>query len=323
MSSSKGPARHRKSESTGKSVRLGRATSKALDSVLGREFKVLNDGFVRVIDYLGNDEAIVQAARISYGTGTKSTRDDRNLIRYLMRHAHTSPFEMCEIKFHVRVPMDTWRQWIRHRTANVNEYSTRYSVAVDSAQTTDPANWRIQSSLNKQGSGGFVPSAVGDVLSQEERQLQRQARETYKKRLESGVAREQARKDLPLSTYTEAFWKIDLHNLLGFLELRMHPNAQAEIREYAAVIGNDIVSRWVPLAWDAFLKYRLDALRLSRVEGKVITLVAQGLEKEALVLMQREGLLTGKVGGKIGLSGEGRELEAKLRALGLRIPWQS
>ena len=174
---------------------------------------------------MGNDASVVQAARVSYGVGTKRVRKDRGLIRYLLRHAHTTPFEMCEIKFHVRVPMDVWRQWIRHRTANVNEYSTRYSIAIDAAQQTGAGEWRLQSSINRQGSANSCSRDVGDKLSAEERALQRRAREVYEARLETGVAREQARKDLPLSTYTEAYWKIDLHNLLHFLRLRMSSHA--------------------------------------------------------------------------------------------------
>lgn len=216
---------------------------KALDDILGIPFKVLDDGFVRVVDYLGSDESIVQAARVSYGKGTKQVSQDRGLIRYLLRHRHTTPFEMCEIKLHIRIPMDAWRQWIRHRTANVNEYSTRYSLAIESAQTTNHDQWRMQATDNKQGSSGFFEDELGQQMTEDEKFLHEKSREIYNKRVEQGVAREQARKDLPLSTYTEAYWKIDLHNLLHFLELRMEKNAQLEIREYANVIGNEIVKR--------------------------------------------------------------------------------
>ena len=179
---------------------------------MGTLFPVLDNGFVRVVDYMGGDAAIIQAARVSYGVGTRRLHKDRGLIRYLVRHRHTTPFEMCEIKFHVRVPMDTWRQWIRHRTANVNEYSTRYSVAIDAAQRTPPDRWRTQSTTNRQGGGSFLPQSIGRSLSAAEQRLQQRARKIYEQRLHAGVAREQARKDLPLSTYTEAYWKIDLHN---------------------------------------------------------------------------------------------------------------
>ena len=217
-----------------------------LDEILGVPCPVLDDGHVRVIDYMGDDAAIVQAARVSYGAGTKATSDDRGLIRYLLRHRHTTPFEMCSLKLHVRVPMDAWRQWIRHRTASVNETSTRYSIAIEGTQKTAPDEWRLQSSDNKQGSSGFLDSARGAELTAAEADFQATARRVYDERLELGIAREQARKDLPLCTYTEAYWKMDLHNLLHFLALRMDPHAQLEIRSYADVIGREIVARWVP-----------------------------------------------------------------------------
>ena len=198
----------------------------ALDEILGRPFKVLDDGFVRVIDYMGSDESIVQAARVSYGKGTKKRQQDEGLIRYLLRHRHTTPFEMCELKLHLRVPMDCWRQWIRHRTANVNEYSTRYSIAIDAAQTTLPGEWRVQSTSNRQGSEGFADAALGEAFTEDEKKLHSLSREIYQKRIDSGVAREQARKDLPLATYREAYWKIDVHNLRHFLTLRMATHAQ-------------------------------------------------------------------------------------------------
>ena len=202
---------------------------------------------------MGTDDAIVQAARVSYGSGTKKIHQDEGLIRYLMRHGHTTPFEMCEIKLHIRAPMDCWRQWIRHRTASVNEYSTRYSLAIDSAQKTPSNEWRLQNKSNKQGSLGYLGKSKGIIKSEQERIFQESAKEVYKSRIEDGVAREQARKDLPLSTYTEAYWKIDLHNLFNFLQLRMDIHAQNEIRAYANIIGNNIVSTWCPIAWQAFL----------------------------------------------------------------------
>lgn len=177
---------------------------------------------------------------------------------------------MAELKFLVRVPMDCWRQWIRHRTANVNEYSTRYSVAIDSAQATPPDQWRTQASTNRQGSEGFLSREIGAELSQAEMQLQRKIREEYQRRIEIGVAREQARKDLPLSTYTEAYWKIDLHNLLHFLALRMDSHAQTEIRQYATVIGTELVKPLFPDVWAAFVDYRLQGMILSRQEVEVI-----------------------------------------------------
>lgn len=259
---------------------------------LGIPLQCLNDGFVRLIDYLGNDEAIVQAARVSFGKGTRKVQDDTALIRYLMRHRHTTPFEMCELKFHVRVPMDAWRQWIRHRTANVNEYSTRYSEAIDSAQRTSPNEWRVQSSTNKQGSGGFLTERDGVFLSAEEEVFQKSAREVYERRIQLGVAREQARKDLPLSTYTEAYWKIDLHNLFHFLSLRMDSHAQQEIRVYANAMAK-IVKDAFPIAYQAFEDYRLDAISLSRLEIEVVQ-HGRWPMKEAEARSMIEGRFSGK-----------------------------
>ena len=185
--------------------KLSRAASPELDAILGETFKVLDDGFVRVVDYMGNDSSIVQAARVSYGDGTKKGSDDGHLIRYLMRHRHTTPFEMCELKLHVRAPMDVWRQWVRHRTASVNEYSTRYSIAIDAARSLAPDEWRSQSTTNRQGSGDALPEDVGAALSADEKDFHAAARALYEKRLAAGVSREIARKDLPLATYTEAY----------------------------------------------------------------------------------------------------------------------
>ena len=241
-----------------------------------QKFPVLDDGFVCLVDVMGDDDAIVQAARISYGEGTKKTSDDRKLLRYLMRHQHTTPFEMAEVKLYVRVPMDCWRQWIRHRTASVNEYSTRYSLAIDAAYATKPDAWRHQSETNRQGSSvGIDDPELGRKLTDEERDFHRRSRELYEKRIELGVAREQARKDLPLATYTEAYWKIDLHNLFRFLALRMEPNAQFEIVQYATVIGERIVKPLFPESWEAFLDYQFGALRLSRLDQGVVCRLAE------------------------------------------------
>jgi thymidylate synthase (FAD) len=235
-----------------------------------KKFPVLDDGFVCLVDVMGDDQAVVQAARVSYGDGTKRVSDDRTLIRYLMRHRHTTPFEMAEVKFLVRVPMDCWRQWVRHRTASINEYSTRYSLAIDSAQSTASSEWRMQSTNNRQGSSGSLPADLGSDLTAAELSLQAQARAVYEARLQAGVAREQARKDLPLSTYTEAYWKVDLHNLLHFLALRMDAHAQEEIRLYAQTIGQQVIQPLFPLVWEAFEDYRLQSTSLSRLEQAVI-----------------------------------------------------
>jgi thymidylate synthase (FAD) len=300
--------------------KIDRVQVPALDQVLGIPFKVLDDGFIRVIDYMGSDESIVQAARVSYGKGTKRVHEDRGLIRYLMRHRHTTPFEMCDIKLHVRVPMDCWRQWIRHRTASVNEYSTRYSEAIDAAQTTSEAEWREQASGNRQGSQGFLDLEKGSELSRQEFELQALSRRLYEERLQAGVAREQARKDLPLSTYTEAYWKINLHNLLHFLALRMDKHAQQEIRSYANIIGYDIVSKWCPLAWEAFLDYQFHSLQLSKLEQAILRALAAGNRDEAVRLATEFGLLAHGPDG-LKRNRERTELEEKLRQFNVTIPW--
>ena len=311
-------------ETTGEAEHLTRPRVEALDRILGVPFPVLDQGFVRVVDYMGSDESIVQSARVSYGRGTKLVHEDRGLIRYLMRHRHTTPFEMCEVKLHVRVPMDCWRQWIRHRTANVNEYSTRYSVAIDAAQTTPPDGWRRQAKGNRQGSEGFLGLETGERLSAQEAEFQALARKLYEERLTAEVAREQARKDLPLSTFTEAYWKIDLHNLLHFLSLRMDDHSQWEIRGYARVIGEEIVRRWCPIAWEAFVDYRLNAVALSRLEAEIVQAVARGDLDGARVLAAGYGWLEAGTAGKKGLqrNRERSECEEKLERLNLSVPWR-
>lgn len=299
---------------------LSRSRSADLDDILGVKFPVLDDGFIRVIDYMGADDSIVQAARVSYGTGTKKVSEDRNLIRYLLRHRHTTPFEMCELKLHVRVPMDCWRQWIRHRTASVNEYSTRYSVAVNAYRTTQPDEWRSQSDVNKQGSGEAISQELGEKLSKSESEFHSISKELYTNRLECGVAREQARKDLPLSTYTEAYWKVDLHNLLHFLSLRMDSHAQYEIREYAQLIGREIVSKWVPYTWEAFLEYRFNGLYLSDSETRILALLGQGKKAEANQLLYEMNWLQEKQS-TIKESREATEFKEKLQKMGMPVPW--
>ncbi len=301
--------------------KLSRPRVEALDEILGKSFKVLDDGFIRVVDYMGDDAAIVQAARVSYGAGTKKSSDDRGLIRYLLRHRHTTPFEMCVLKLHVRVPMDAWRQWIRHRMASTNESSTRYSIAIDASQKTAPDQWRIQAKDNKQGSSGWLDGDAGTELTRQEAEFHDTARALYNERLEMGIAREQARKDLPLCTYTEAYWKMDLHNLLHFLALRMDPHAQLEIREYANIIGREIVANWVPLAWEAFEDYRMGAVVFSRIEHEVIAAVGAGDHEKAASIASEAGWLKIGKSGKVLRNRERQELEAKLERLNLTIPW--
>ena len=300
--------------------KLERASVPALDEILGVPFKVLDDGFVRVVDYMGSDSSIVQAARVSYGKGTKKVREDEGLIRYLLRHHHTSPFEMCEFKLHVRVPMDCWRQWIRHLMANVNEYSTRYSIAIDSAQKTKPEEWRLQATSNRQGSEGNLAVKQGELFTMREIELQSLARTVYNERIEAGIAREQARKDLPLSTYTEAYWKIDLHNLLHFLALRMEPHAQEEIRSYAATIGNEIVGRWCPIAWFAFQDYLFGGIELSKFEIELIAKLQAGDRNGARSLAETYGIVP-PAGQDLKRNIERDEIEEKLRRFGIQPPW--
>ena len=291
-----------------------------MDLLMAESFTVLDQGFVRVVDYMGGDHSIVQAARISYGEGTKKVHEDKGLIRYLMRHRHTTPFEMCEIKFHIRAPMDCWRQWIRHRTASVNEYSTRYSEAIDAAQTTEKTEWRTQALSNRQGSESVIDQKAGQLLSLKEAELHELSHEIYTERLNAGVAREQARKDLPLSTYTEAYWKIDLHNLFHFLALRMDTHAQTEIRQYATVIGNRIVAEWCPIAWSAFVDYRLQAKVCSNIEWKILRAILSGNLEEAAKIASTAGFLNLR-NGQLIRNREREEFETKLLDLGIHPPW--
>ncbi|MHA1621045.1 MAG: FAD-dependent thymidylate synthase [Candidatus Heimdallarchaeaceae archaeon] len=256
-----------------------RHVSPGMEEIIDKEFKVLDHGFIRVIDYLGNDDLICEAARNSFGKGTKTVQDNENLIRYLLRHQHTTPFEFCEIILQIKCPMDVWRQQIRHRTASVNEYSTRYSIAITDKKRTKPNEWRPQSKNKKQGSEDnaqlfttFDDSVKAIQLCDDEVKLHKHAHEVYQRRLDYGVAREQARKDLPLSTYTMAYWKMDLHNLLHYLSLRMDSHAQWEIRQYANIIGEKIVSKWVPITWAAFNDYdrRRDAILLTKRETEIL-----------------------------------------------------
>jgi thymidylate synthase (FAD) len=245
--------------------------------------------------------------------------DDRGLIRYLMRHRHTTPFEMAELKFLVRVPMDCWRQWIRHRTANVNEYSTRYSLAIDATQTTRADEWRTQAASNRQGSGAPLAATVGENLTASETEFQTLARRIYEDRIALGVAREQARKDLPLSTYTEAYWKIDLHNLLHFLALRMDEHAQYEIRSYARTMGEEIVQPLFPLVWEAFVDFRLDAMYLTRLDRGVIQRLLTRLADDGRSRPTEEDFLAAQDPSwrEIARSRERDECRAKLVDLGL------
>lgn len=288
-----------------------------LDAIIGKKFSVLKDGHIQLIDYMGDDSSIVQAARVSYGEGTKTVRADEALIRYLMRMKHMSPFEMCSLKLKIRLPMDVMRQLVRHRTGKINEYSTRYSVAIDSAETASSKEWRLQAKDNKQGSSGVVDREVGIFLSHREQELHKNIRKVYQERLEAGVAREQARKDLPLSTYTEIFWKMDLRNLLHFLGLRLDPHAQLEIRSYAEAIAREIMPLWVPWTWQAYQDYHVDSLTLSGPEVTLMGNLARvAREKEDPEAARAFGLSYAAAGHARGLSKrELREFAAKYERL--------
>ncbi len=240
------------------------------DALLDKEFKVLDRGFVRLVDYMGGDGAIVQAARVSYGEGTKKVSEDRALIRYLMRQRHTSPFEMVEFKFHVKLPIFVARQWIRHRTANVNEYSGRYSIMKEEFYLPDPTDIRYQSPVNKQGrSKDEVPDELKRRFIDFLKAIEAHSYKQYLELVDAGLARELARIGLPLSLYTEWYWKIDLHNLFHFLRLRLDPHAQHEIRQYAMIMA-DMVKTVCPLAYEAFVDYSLKAVLLSGPEWEII-----------------------------------------------------
>lgn len=290
-----------------------RATVPALEEILYEPIPVLDHGFVRVIDYMGDDAAVVQAARVSYGTGTKKVSEDAGLIRYLMRHRHSTPFEMCEIKLHVKLPIFIARQWIRHRTANVNEYSARYSVLDREFYIPAPENLGAQSTNNRQGRAdvleGEEAAAVLAILRRDaerayddyETMLNRDASGEPIDESRQGLARELARMNLSLNYYTQWYWKIDLHNLLSFLSLRADAHAQYEIRVYADAIL-DVVRRWVPLVHTAFEEYRSGGAALSRtglaivkrmLVGETVRQEDSGLSKgewrELMAVLGREG----------------------------------
>lgn len=278
-----------------------RATVPALEEILYEPLPVLDHGFVRVIDYMGDDAAVVQAARVSYGRGTKKVSEDAGLIKYLMRHRHSTPFEMCEIKFHVKLPIFVARQWIRHRTANVNEYSARYSILDREFYIPAPEHLGAQSADNRQGRGTVLEGdEAARVLA-----LLRQDAETCYAHYESmlnldadgapadpsaqGLARELARMNLPLNYYTQWYWKVDLHNLLHFLSLRADSHAQYEIRVYAEAML-DVVRRWVPAVFDAFSEYRMGGAHLSRTGLDVVKrlLAGDAVTQEDSGLSKRE-----------------------------------
>ena len=252
-----------------------RPVSPALEEILYKALPVLDHGFVRVVDYMGDDAAVVQAARVSYGRGTKKVSEDRGLINYLMRHRHTTPFEMCEIKYHVKLPIFVARQWIRHRTANVNEYSARYSILDNEYYLPAPEHLAAQSQNNRQGRDKVLTGKEADRVFSLLRKDAELVYEHYMEMLNegqagepldperSGLARELARMNLSLAFYTQWYWKTNLHNLMHFLSLRADPHAQYEIRVYAEVML-DTLKRWCPISHDAFVEYRLGGAHLSK-----------------------------------------------------------
>jgi thymidylate synthase (FAD) len=275
-----------------------RPISPELEKILFEPLSVLDHGFIRVVDYMGNDSAIVQAARVSYGTGTKQVNEDRGLIRYLLRHRHTTPFEMAEIKLHVKLPIFVARQWVRHRTANINEYSARYSILDNEFYIPDEARLAAQAVSNRQGRGevlqGAEASRVLEILKTDAERAygnyvwmlnEGAERDVARK----GLARELARMNLTLATYTQWYWKIDLHNLLHFLMLRADEHAQYEIRAYADVII-DLLKAWVPMTYEAFVEYQLRSLTLSKTAVDVVSRLLSGekLTQETSGLSARE-----------------------------------
>ena len=257
-----------------------RVTSPELEKILYEAMPVLDHGFVRVVDYMGDDTSIVQSARVSYGKGTKKVSTDSGLIKYLMRHRHSTPFEMCEIKYHIKLPIFIARQWIRHRTANVNEYSARYSIMDKEFYVPSKENLAAQSTNNRQGRGALINGTQADnilkILKEDAERNYQHYEEMLNEKYDGtiiddkkqGLSRELARMNLTLNSYTQWYWKTDLLNLLNFLALRADSHAQFEIREYADVMMNT-VKKWVPISYDAFVDYRVGGMELS-AKGKIV-----------------------------------------------------
>ena len=270
-----------------------RAVSEGMEAYLYNAIPVLDHGFVRVVDYMGDDAAICQAARVSYGKGTKSVQNDEGLIRYLMRHWHSTPFEMCEVKLHVKLPVFVARQWIRHRTANVNEYSARYSILDREFYIPAPEHVAAQSVVNNQGRGetltGEEAARVLDILKSDSERSYNNYQAMISDDGQQGLARELARMNLPANIYTQWYWKVDLHNLLHFLRLRADAHAQYEIRVYADAICS-VVADWVPYAYAAFEDYRLGGATLS---GTALECVRRMLKGEA-VTQETSGMSKGE-----------------------------
>ncbi len=285
----------------GQSQQTRRATVPALEEILYDALPVLDHGFVRVVDYMGDDSAIVQAARVSYGKGTKQVQNDAGLINYLLRHRHTTPFEMCEIKYHVKLPVFVARQWIRHRTANVNEYSARYSVLDNEFYIPAPEKLAAQSAANRQGRGevleGDEAARVLEILMQDSAKCYAHYEEMLNERADGsviyegreGLARELARMNLPLNIYTQWYWKIDLQNLMHFISLRADPHAQYEIRAYADVLF-ETLKCWLPITAGAFQDHVMTGVKLSGPALDVVKRLTAGeaVGQETSGLSKRE-----------------------------------
>jgi thymidylate synthase (FAD) len=282
------------------------------DREIGVRHRVLGHGFVALVDYMGDDAAIVQAARVSYGRGTKTVRDDRGLIRYLLRHRHTTPFEMVEVKFLVRLPIFVARQWIRHRCSSTNEYSARYSVVPDEFEIPPPEEVRHQSTRNRQGRGDPLDSGVVERFRSDLERVAGEAYAAYSRALEAGVARETARLLLPVAYYTQWYWKVNLWNLFHFLSLRLDAHAQEEIRLYAAEVAK--LGRLVcPVAFEAFDEFVLEGLSLGRREQQALRSLLAGATPEAAC--RDAGLPLTREDGRPMTSGEGVEFLEKLSRL--------
>ena len=288
-----------------------REVAPALEEILYKAIPILDHGFVRVVDYMGTDSAIVQAARVSYGRGTKKVHEDAGLINYLMRHRHTTPFEMCEIKFHIKLPIFVARQWIRHRTANVNEYSGRYSIMDKEFYVPQAQHLAAQSHSNRQGRGDVLTGAEaaralevlkGDALQaykHYEEMLNEDADGQVVDEAKTGLARELARMNLPVNFYTQWYWKIDLQNLLHFLSLRADAHAQYEIRVYAEAML-DILKAWLPITYQAFMDYRMGGTALS---AKGLAVIKRMIAGEA-VSQEQSGMSKGEYRELMGVLGE-------------------
>jgi thymidylate synthase (FAD) len=291
---------------------MTRPSVPAADALIGAKRPVLSHGFVVLVDYMGNDAAIVQAARVSYGPGTKTVRDDRGLIRYLMRHRHTTPFEMVEFKFLMRLPIYVARQIVRHRASNLNEFSARYSIVPDEFDVPDPGAVRRQSTRRRQGRDEPLPTDVAEKFRSDLKRVSHEAYAAYTEALNAGVARETARMVLPLAYYTQWYWKIDLHNLFHFLSLRLDPHTQEETRAYAAKIA-EIVRAVCPVAYEAFEDFSLGGLSFSRKEQRAISALLSGATPED-ACREAELPLTREDGTPM-TSGEGVEFLEKLARL--------